>query len=72
MHQNKESPETIKIYKLFKCEINIRSKYTKCFHVKHFFIEMHIYKCYNETNKEGNEDYNEQNYSNRQSKGRCR
>ena len=39
------------------------------FHVKHFFIEMHIYKCYNETNKEGNEDYNEQNYSNRQSKG---
>ena len=25
------------------------------FHVKHFFIEMHIYKCYNETNKEGNE-----------------
>lgn len=42
------------------------------FHVKHFFIEMHIYKWYNETNKEGNEDYNEQNYSNRQSKGRCR
>ena len=24
------------------------------------------------TNKEGNEDYNEQNYSNRQPKGRCR
>ena len=23
------------------------------FHVKHFFIEMHIYKCYNENNKEG-------------------
>lgn len=42
------------------------------FHVKHFFIEMHIYKCYNETNKEGNEDYNEQNYSNRQPKGWCR
>ena len=39
------------------------------FHVKHFFIEMHIYKCYNETNKEGNEDYNEQNYSNGKNSG---